>query len=201
MGISAVQKIKLAILISGRGSNMEALIKACEQLEFPATISVVIANRPDAGGLGKAQAAGLKTAIVDHKQFANRQAFEEKLQETILAHGPIDLVCLAGFMRVLTPWFVDQWADHMINIHPSLLPEYKGLHTHARAIADGKTEAGCSVHYVVPEMDDGPLIVQRRVPILPEDTPDTLAARILIEEHKAYPEAVEIVAAKLRRQG
>ena len=192
-----MKKLRLAVLISGRGSNMEALINSCAQADFPAEITVVIANRPDAGGIEKAQAAGLKTAIIDHKQFSNRQAFEEVLQRTILEHGGIDLVCLAGFMRVLTPWFVDQWPERMLNIHPSLLPDYKGLDTHARALADGRTEAGCTVHYVVPEMDDGPVIVQRRVPILPGDTPDTLAARILVEEHQAYPEAVRIVASRL----
>ena len=192
-----MKKLRLAVLISGRGSNMEALIKSCAQADFPAEIAVVIANRPDAGGIEKAQAAGLKTAIIDHKQFSNRQAFEEVLQRTILEHGGIDLVCLAGFMRVLTPWFVDQWPERMLNIHPSLLPDYKGLDTHARALADGRTEAGCTVHYVVPEMDDGPVIVQRRVPILPGDTPDMLAARILVEEHQAYPEAVRIVASRL----
>ncbi len=192
-----MRKLKLAVLISGRGSNMEALIKSCAQADFPAEIAVVIANRPDAGGIEKAKAAGLATAIIDHKQFPNRQAFEEVLQKTILEHGPIDLICLAGFMRVLTSWFVDQWPERMLNIHPSLLPDYKGLDTHARALADGRAEAGCTVHYVVPEMDDGPVIVQKRVPILPGDTPDTLAARILIEEHQAYPEAVRIVASRL----
>ncbi|HEY0901380.1 MAG TPA: phosphoribosylglycinamide formyltransferase [Micavibrio sp.] len=193
-------KIRLAILISGRGSNMEALIKACAQADFPATIAVVIANRPDAGGLAKAQSAGLKTALVDHKKFPTRQDFEAALQDALQTHGPIDLICLAGFMRVLTPWFVDQWDGRMINIHPSLLPDYKGLDTHARALADGRAESGCSVHYVVPEMDDGPLILQRRVPILPGDTPDRLAARVLAAEHIAYPEAVTLVAEKLKKR-
>ena len=192
-----MRKLKLAVLISGRGSNMEALINACADNAFPAQIGVVIANRPDAGGIARARAAGLPTAIVDHKLYPARQAFEEVLQKTILEHGPVDVVCLAGFMRVLTPWFVDQWPERMLNIHPSLLPDYKGLDTHARALADGRTEAGCTVHYVVPEMDDGPVIVQRRVPILPGDTSDTLAARILVEEHQAYPEAVRIVASRL----
>lgn len=173
---------------------MEALIKACEDPAFPATIALVLSNRPEAGGLSKAQAAGLKTALVDHRKFPDRQSFEEELHRTLEAEAPIDLICLAGFMRVLTPWFVDQWLGRMINIHPSLLPDYKGLNTHARALADGRTEAGCSVHYVVPEMDDGPLILQRRVPILPDDTAETLAARVLVEEHSAYPEAVALVA-------
>lgn len=187
-------------MISGRGSNMEALIKACAQADFPATIAVVIANRPDAGGLAKAQSAGLKTALVDHKKFPTRQDFEAALQDALQTHGPIDLICLAGFMRVLTPWFVNQWDGRMINIHPSLLPDYKGLDTHARALADGRAESGCSVHYVVPEMDDGPLILQHRVPILPGDTPDRLAARVLAAEHIAYPEAVALVAEKLKKR-
>lgn len=192
-----VKKIRLAVLISGRGSNMEALIKACADENFPAQIAVVVSNRPDAPGIKTAQAAGIDTEIVDHKLYQGRQAFEEVLQAAILKHDPIDIVCLAGFMRVLTPWFVGQWTDRMINIHPSLLPDYKGLDTYARAIADGKTEAGCTVHIVTPEMDDGPILVQKRVPILPGDTPETLAARILPEEHKAYPEAVRIVAERM----
>lgn len=192
-----MKKIRLAVLISGRGSNMEALIKACADPQYPATIAVVISNRPDAPGIEKAKAAGLTTEIVDHKLFQGRPAFEAALQNAITKHGPIDLVCLAGFMRILTAGFVNQWQDHIINIHPSLLPDYKGLDTHARALADGKTEAGCTVHYVVPEMDDGPVIVQKRVPVIPGDTPDTLALRILAEEHGAYTEAVEIVARRI----
>lgn len=195
--MGAVRKLRLAVLISGRGSNMDALIKACAQENFPAEIAAVIANRPDAGGIEKARAAGLATAIIDHKLYQDRQAFEADLQKTILEHAPVDLICLAGFMRVLTPWLVDQWPERMINIHPSLLPDYKGLDTHARALADGRTEAGCTVHYVVPAMDDGPVILQKRVPVLPGDTPETLAARILIEEHQAYPEAVRMVAQRL----
>lgn len=193
-----MKKIRLAILISGRGSNMEALIQACAQPDFPAEAAIVISNRPDAGGIEKAEAAGIKTAIVDHRQYQSRAAFEAVLQETILKFAPVDLVCLAGFMRVLTPGFVNLWEDRMINIHPSLLPDYKGLDTHARVLADGKTETGCTVHYVVPEMDDGPVIVQRRVPVLAGDTPDTLATRILAEEHGAYIEAVRIIAARLQ---
>ena len=192
-----MKKIRLAVLISGRGSNMEALINACADPDYPAIVAVVISNRPDAAGLEKAKAAGIATEIVDHKNFTGRPAFEAALQETLLKHTPVDLVCLAGFMRILTPGFVDQWQDHIINIHPSLLPDYKGLDTYARALADGKTEAGCTVHYVVPEMDDGPIIVQKRVPVLAGDTPDTLAARILAEEHGAYTEAVRLVAGRI----
>ncbi len=192
-----MRKIRLAVLISGRGSNMEALIRACANPDYPATIAVVISNRPDAPGLEKAKTAGIATEIVDHKKFIGRPAFETALQEALTKHTPVDLVCLAGFMRILTPDFVNLWQDHIINIHPSLLPDYKGLDTYARALADGKTEAGCTVHYVVPEMDDGPIIVQKRVPVLTGDTPDTLAARILAEEHGAYTEAVRIVATRI----
>lgn len=176
---------------------MEALINACAQPDYPAEIAVVISNRPDAPGLAKARAAGLKTAVVDHKQYQGRPAFEAALQETILSYAPVDLVCLAGFMRILTADFVNQWTARMINIHPSLLPDYKGLDTHARALADGRAEAGCTVHYVTPEMDDGPVIVQKRVPVLPSDTPETLAARVLAEEHGAYVEAVRLAAARI----
>lgn len=173
---------------------MESLIKACEDPHFPAEIAVIISNRPGAPGLIKAAQAGLKTAIVDHKLYDSREDFEATLDQTLKSHGPVDLICLAGFMRVLTPWFVDQWAGRMINIHPSLLPDYKGLNTHARALKDGRAEAGCSVHYVVAEMDGGPLILQRRVPILPGDTPEILAARVLAEEHIAYPAALALIA-------
>ena len=176
---------------------MEALIKACAQDDYPAEIAVVISNRPDAAGLAKAHAAGLKTAIVDHKLYPDRPAFEDALHQAIMAHGPIDLVCLAGFMRILTAGFVTRWTDRMINIHPSLLPDYKGLDTHARALADGRTEAGCTVHYVTPAMDDGPVIIQKKVPILPGDTLETLAARVLAEEHGAYTEAVRLAASRI----
>lgn len=179
---------------------MEALINACARDDYPARIGVVISNRPDAAGLEKASAAGLKTAIVDHKMYQGREAFERALNDEIINHAPIDLICLAGFMRLLTPWFVGQWYDRLMNIHPSLLPDYKGLDTHARALADGRTEAGCTVHFVRPEMDEGPIIVQKRVPVQPGDTPDTLAARVLSQEHLAYTEAVELVARKLQQE-
>ena len=192
-----MRKIKLAVLISGRGSNMEALIKACADPEYPATMAVVISNRPDAPGIEKAKAAGIATDIVDHKKFSSRSEFETALQTALLKYAPVDLVCLAGFMRILTADFVNQWHNRMINIHPSLLPDYKGLDTYARALADGRTEAGCTVHYVVPEMDNGPTIIQKRVPILAGDTPETLATRILAQEHGAYTEAVRLVATRI----
>lgn len=187
------QKLKLAIFISGRGSNMSALIEACNTQDFPAEIQIVLSNKPDAPGLQIAQNARLQTVIVDHKNFSDRELFEDALQETLKKHH-IDLICLAGFMRVLTSHFIDKWPDKIINIHPSLLPDYKGLHTHERVIADKGQQSGCTVHYVVPEMDAGPIIIQKTVPVLPNDTPDTLAARILEQEHIAYPEAVRIIA-------
>ncbi|MFN3826741.1 MAG: phosphoribosylglycinamide formyltransferase [Micavibrio sp.] len=187
-------KIRMAVLISGRGSNMDALIKACQDPSYPAEIVAVISNRPDAAGLHKAQKAGIQTAIVDHKAYQGREAFEAVLQETLQKFEPLDLVCLAGFMRILTAGFVNQWQGRMLNIHPSLLPAYKGLDTHARALADGCAQAGCTVHYVTPEMDDGPILVQKAVDILPDDTADSLAERVLEVEHGAYVEAVALFA-------
>lgn len=187
-------KIRMAVLISGRGSNMDALIKACQDPSYPAEIVAVISNRPDAAGLHKAQKVGIQTAIVDHKAYQGREAFEAALQETLQKFEPLDLVCLAGFMRILTAGFVNQWQGRMLNIHPSLLPAYKGLDTHARALADGCAQAGCTVHYVTPEMDDGPILVQKAVDILPDDTADSLAERVLEVEHGAYVEAVALFA-------
>lgn len=193
-----IEKIKLAILISGRGSNMCALIDACQTPDFPAAVSVVLSNQPDAAGLAYAQEHGIPTEIVDHTAFASRKDFEAALYKRIQPYN-VDLVVLAGFMRILTASFIEKWPDRIINIHPSLLPDYKGLHTHARALADGRTHAGCTVHYVIPEMDSGEIILQKKVPILSGDTPDTLAARVLEQEHIAYPEAVKIVASRLKK--
>ncbi len=190
-----MEKIDLAILISGRGSNMQALINACRGEDFPAQISVVISNRPDASGLQKAKDAGIETAVVDHKDFADKGAFEDALLNALSEHK-IDLICLAGFMRILSANFIAQWPDKIINIHPSLLPAYKGLNTHERVLADGGTASGCTVHFVVPEMDAGPTILQKKVDVLTDDTPDTLAARILEQEHLAYPEAVKLIGEK-----
>ena len=189
------KKLKLAVLISGRGSNLQAIIDACAKPEFPAKIEIVISNRPDVMGLERAQKAGIKTAVVDHKKYSSREDFEDALQNTITPHN-IHLICLAGFMRILTAHFVDQWPNKMINIHPSLLPKYKGVDTHERATAAGDSESGCTVHYVVPEMDSGPIIVQKSVPIIEGDTPETLAERVLEQEHAAYPEAIQIIAEK-----
>jgi phosphoribosylglycinamide formyltransferase-1 len=188
-----VKPLNLAILVSGRGSNMEALLDVCADPAFPARASVVISNRPDAGALAKAAGRGIKTEIVDHRLFPNRTAFEAALQ-VALDRYPVDLICLAGFMRLLGADFVNSWHDRIINIHPSLLPAYKGLDTHARVLADGGTETGCTVHFVRPAMDDGPVIVQKKLAIQPGDTPDTLAARVLTLEHQAYPEAIRLIA-------
>jgi phosphoribosylglycinamide formyltransferase-1 len=185
--------IRLAVLISGRGSNLQSLIDACAEADFPARIAVVLSNKADAYGLERAKQAGIPAVTVSHKDFGTRGDFEDALLTTLAPYNA-DLVCLAGFMRVLTPRFIAPWAGRLLNIHPSLLPAYKGLHTHERAIESGDTESGCTVHLVTPELDDGPIIVQKRVSILPGDTPDTLAARVLEQEHTAYPEAVRIMA-------
>lgn len=187
-------RIPTAILISGRGSNMMALVEAAAVPGYPAVIAAVIANRPDAAGIAWAAARGIPTRIVDHKVFAGRETFEAELHATIEATGA-RLVCLAGFMRVLTAGFVGQWQGRLINIHPSLLPLFKGLHTHEQALAAGVRIAGCTVHFVVPEMDAGPIVAQAAVPVLTDDTPDTLAARVLAAEHKLYPHALRLVAA------
>jgi phosphoribosylglycinamide formyltransferase 1 len=185
---------RVAVLISGRGSNMASLIEAARDPAYPAEIALVFSNRPDAAGLVRARAENVPTAVVDHTAFGkDREAFERAVQGA-LEHHRIDIVCLAGFMRLLTPWFVRQWEGRMINIHPALLPDFKGLNTHERALAAGVKEHGATVHFVVPEMDSGPIIAQGRVPVVPNDTPDTLAARVLAEEHRIYPEALKLVA-------
>lgn len=185
---------RVAVLISGRGSNMTALIGAAKAKDYPADIALVLSNRPDAGGLETAQREGIATAVVDHKRFGkDREAFEHAVQTELEAHR-IDLVCLAGFMRILTPWIICRWQDRMLNIHPALLPAFKGLHTHERALAEGVKEHGATVHFVVPEMDSGPIITQGRVPVLGTDDAATLAARVLAVEHQIYPLALKLVA-------
>jgi phosphoribosylglycinamide formyltransferase-1 len=187
-------KKRVAILISGRGSNMVALIDAAKANYFPAEIALVVSNEPAAQGLERARAAGIETAIVDHRPFGrDRAAFERALQAAIEPHR-IDLICLAGFMRLLTPWFIGQWDSRLLNIHPALLPAFKGLDTHARAIAAGAKQHGATVHFVVPEMDSGPIIAQEAVPVLPDDTEAALAARVLAAEHRIYPRALGLVA-------
>ena len=190
-----MKKKRVAILISGRGSNMMALVEAAVAPDFPAEIALVLSNRPDAAGLDWAASRGIPVAAVDHKTFGkDREAFERAMQG-VLEDNSIDLVCLAGFMRVLTPWFVAQWQGRMLNIHPALLPSYRGLHTHERALEDGVKIHGCTVHFVVPEMDAGPIILQAAVPVEDSDDADALAARVLCEEHRIYPQALALVAA------
>ena len=185
---------RVAIMISGRGSNMVALIEAAKDRGYPAEIAVVISNDPSAEGLKRAAVAGVPTAVVDHKKFGkNREAFERALQGQLEAHR-IELVCLAGFMRLLTPWFVRQWEGRLLNIHPALLPAFKGLDTHARALEAGVKEHGATVHFVVPEMDSGPIVAQTAVPVRAGDTEAALAARVLEVEHRIYPEALKLVA-------
>ena len=193
---------RVAILISGRGSNMMALVEAAAAPDFPAEIALVLSNRPDAAGLDWASSRGIPVAAIDHKTFGkDREAFERAMQ-AVLEENDIDLVCLAGFMRVLTPWFVAQWQGRMLNIHPALLPSYRGLHTHERALEDGVKIHGCTVHFVVPEMDAGPIILQAAVPVEDSDDADALAARVLTQEHRIYPQALALVAAdKLRIEG
>jgi len=186
-------KRRVGILISGGGSNMAALIGAAAAADYPAEIVVVVANRPDAGGIAKAQAAGIATAIVDHKRFLDREAFDRAVHAELLAAG-VEIVCMAGFMRIVSPWFTEAWRDRMLNIHPALLPSYTGLHTHARALRDGVKIHGVSVHFVRVELDVGPIIVQAAVPVLDDDTEASLAARVLAEEHRIYPAALAWVA-------
>lgn len=185
---------RVGILISGRGSNMMSLIEACRKPDFPAEIAVVISNRPDAAGLERAAAAGIRTVAIDHKQFASRVPFEMRLHAALLDHG-VDLVCNAGFMRLLTGGFVDRWRDRQLNVHPSLLPALPGLDTHRRAIDQGLMIHGCTVHFVRLEMDTGPIVVQAAVGVLPSDTAETLGARVLAQEHVIYPHALRLVAA------
>ena len=185
---------RVAVLVSGRGSNMDALIEAAREANYPAQIGLVLSNRPDAAGLARAAASAIPTAVVDHVPFGkDRQAFERALDEELAAAG-IDLVCLAGFMRLLTPWFVERWRGRMLNIHPSLLPAFRGLDTHARALAAGVKIHGASVHFVVPELDSGPILAQAAVPVREDDTADTLAGRVLEAEHRIYPAALKILA-------
>ncbi len=184
---------RVAVLISGRGSNMTSLLAATKDPAFPAEISLVLSNRPEAPGLATAREHGVNTVAIDHKQHMSREDFERAMQEVLEAHR-VELICLAGFMRILTPWFVERWTGRMINIHPALLPLYKGLHTHERALADGVKLHGASVHFVVPGMDEGPIIAQAAVPVLDGDTPDTLGQRVLAQEHVIYPLALGLLA-------
>ena len=184
---------KVGILISGRGSNMVALVDACQAADHPAEVAVVISNRDDAGGLEAAQERGIATAVVDHKAFGSRPDFEDRLDEVLREHG-VEIVCNAGFMRLLTDNFVQKWLNRQLNIHPSLLPAFKGLNTHERVIDEGVKVSGCTVHFVRTEMDSGPIIAQAAVAVKTTDTADTLAARVLAAEHRLYPAALRLVA-------
>jgi phosphoribosylglycinamide formyltransferase 1 len=186
-------RTRVAILISGRGSNMTALVEAARDPAYPAEIVGVFSNRADAPGLQYAWLAGIPTAVASQKDFASREAFDAHIQ-SVLEEWNADLVCLAGYMRILSYGFVEKWRGRMLNIHPSLLPLFKGLQPQQQAIDAGATESGCTVHWVIPALDEGPTILQRHVPVVPGDTADTLAARILIEEHKTYPDALAMVA-------
>ncbi|MFC5353935.1 phosphoribosylglycinamide formyltransferase [Azospirillum himalayense] len=186
--------LKVGVLISGRGSNLQALIDACAAPDFPAEIALVLSNKADAYGLERATAAGVPVAVVSHRDFpGDKRAFEEAM-DTRLREAGVELVCLAGFMRLLSPWFVERWHDRMINIHPSLLPSFKGLDTHQRALDAGVRFHGCTVHYVRTEMDEGPIIAQAAVPVLPGDDADRLSARVLDAEHRLYPQALRLIA-------
>ncbi len=186
-------KKRTAILISGRGSNMKRLVEAAGRPDYPAEIAVVISNRPDAEGIAWAKEQGLPAIAMDHKLYSDRAHFESQLHG-ILTTSRIDIVCLAGFMRLMTPEFVELWRDRMLNIHPALLPAFKGLDTHARALAEGVKFAGCTVHLVRPEMDEGPILGQAAVPVLATDTESDLAARVLAAEHRLYPRILELFA-------
>ena len=188
-----MKRKRVGVLISGRGSNMAALVEAARDPGYPAEIVCVVSNRPDAAGLKFAQGQNISTHVIDHKNFATRQAFDAVLND-YLQSQKLDLIACAGFMRIMSSVLLEPWAGKMINIHPSLLPQYKGTHTHERALADGVKVHGCSVHYVTEELDGGPVIARAEVPVLPGDTPETLSARVLVEEHKLYPKALAIVA-------
>ncbi|HEV7984030.1 MAG TPA: phosphoribosylglycinamide formyltransferase [Xanthobacteraceae bacterium] len=185
---------RVAILVSGRGANMAALIAAARRPGYPAEVALVLSNRPQAAALGRAGDQGIATALVDHAAYGtDREAFERAVQAVLDAHR-IDIVCLAGFMRLLTPWLVSRWSGRMLNIHPALLPAFRGLHTHARALEAGVKIHGATVHFVVPEVDCGPIVAQAAVPVLADDTADTLADRVLAAELRLYPLALALVA-------
>ena len=188
----------IVILISGRGSNMEAIVQACAAEKWPARIAAVVSNRPDAAGLAFAQAHGIATAVIDHKAFEEREAFDAELARVVEGFKP-DVLVLAGFMRILTSGFVQRFEGRMVNVHPSLLPAFTGLHTHRRAIEAGCKLAGATVHFVTPELDHGPIIAQAMVAVLPGDTEATLSARVLAREHVMYPRAIRWLVQGLLR--
>jgi phosphoribosylglycinamide formyltransferase-1 len=187
------RRLKIGVLISGRGSNLQALIDACALPDYPAEIALVIANRADAFGIERARRAGVPAMVIPHRDFPDRESFDAALDAALRQAG-VELVCTAGFMRILTAWFVERWHDRQINIHPSLLPLFPGLHTHERALAAGVRFTGCTVHFVRFGVDTGPIIAQAAVPVLPDDDADRLAARVLAAEHRLFPLALRLVA-------
>jgi len=191
-----MRRVKTAVLISGRGSNMLALVEAAKSESYPASIDLVISNRPDAAGLKKAASQGIAVMAIDHKRYKSRRQFEAALHQALKA-ADIELICCAGFMRVLTPWFVEKWPNRLLNIHPSLLPKYKGLNTHQRVLESNDTQHGCTVHWVTAELDGGDIIAQASLGIEDGDTPTLLAEKILPLELTLYPQALEQVAAKI----
>ncbi len=190
-------RVKVAVLISGRGSNLAALIDAAKAPDYPAEIALVLSNKEDAAGLAVARDAGVATKVISHKVFAAREEFDSAVDAALRA-ADIGLVAEAGFMRIHSEWFVKRWEGRLINIHPSLLPAFPGIRVHQQVLDAGVRESGCTVHYMVPEVDAGPIIAQASVPVLPGDTVETLAARVLVEEHRIYPEAVRKVAETLQ---
>lgn len=190
-------RVRTGVLISGRGSNMSALIEAARHEDFPAEIALVLSDQPKAEGIRAAQSAGVAAFGFDYKRFRSRTDFETAIG-TALAGANVEVVCLAGFMRILSSTFVERWRGRILNIHPSLLPDLKGLHTHERALEDGRAEHGCTVHFVTADLDAGPIVAQARVPVLPGDDADRLAARVLAEEHRIYPQALGAVARAVR---
>jgi phosphoribosylglycinamide formyltransferase 1 len=195
-----IEPVRTAILISGRGSNMSALIEAAREPEFSAEISLVVADGPNAPGLAAAQKAGVAAKAIDFRSLSGKKGFEAALHAHLVCNG-VELVCLAGFMRILSSDFVGLWRGRILNIHPSLLPELRGLRTHERVLAEAHQEHGCTVHYVTAELDAGPIIAQARVRVFPGDDAETLAARVLVEEHRIYPQALDAVACALRATG
>jgi phosphoribosylglycinamide formyltransferase 1 len=191
--MAAVRKTRVAILISGRGSNMAALLEAARDPAYPAEIVLVLSNRPEAAGLDRAAASGIPTQAIDHTAFRDRAGFDAALDAALRA-AAVDLVCLAGFMRILTTEFVAAWAGRMLNIHPSLLPLFKGTHTHRQALEAGVRLHGCTVHFVVPELDAGPIVAQAAIPVRQDDDPDSLADRVIVQERRLYPAVLALVA-------
>jgi phosphoribosylglycinamide formyltransferase 1 len=195
MNPPAVNKARVAVLVSGGGSNLQALIDDSQKPDAPYDIVRVLSNKVEAYGLTRASTAGIATTVISHRDFDSREAFDAAMNAALAPDEP-DLICLAGFMRILTPVFINRWHSRLINIHPSLLPKFKGLHTHARALEAGETEHGCTVHWVVPDLDSGDIIAQAKVPVLPGDSAITLASRVLQQEHALYPAVVRLLLAQ-----